>query len=71
MERNNVEGFNETLERIIEFNNKYPGQHISPDNAMESFERRAENQAIAETIGGQFDKKSIPEALQMLRYGRE
>jgi hypothetical protein len=71
MERDNVEGFNETLERIIEFNNKYPGQHISPDNAMESFERRAENQAIAETIGGQFDKKSIPEALQMLRYGRE
>ena len=71
MERDNVDGFTETLERIREFSQRYPNHRIEPKDILESFDRRGENQAIAEAIGGQFEKKSIPQALQMLRYGRE
>jgi len=71
MERDNKDGFNETLEKIREFSRKYPNQRIEPDDIVKSFERRAENQAKAEAIGGQFDNKSLPDALQMLRYGRQ
>jgi hypothetical protein len=71
LERDNTDGFNETLERIMEFNSKYPDQFIGPETITDSFERRAEGQAMAEAIGGRFDKKSTPKALEMLRYGRE
>jgi hypothetical protein len=71
LERDSTDGFNETLEKIREFNSKYPNFAIEPDTVTDSFERRAETQARAEAMGGQFDKKSTPEALQMLRYGRE
>jgi len=71
LERDNADGFNETLQKITEFSIKYPNHAITPENIQESFERRAKGQAEAEVIGGQFDKKAVPEALQMLRYGRE
>jgi hypothetical protein len=71
LERDNTDGFNETLERIMEFNSKYPNHFIGPETITDSFERRAEGQAMAEAIGGRFDKKSTPKALEMLRYGRE
>ena len=70
LERDSVEGFNETLEKITEFSIKYPSHAITPENIQESFQRRAEGQAQAEAIGVQVDKKAIPEALEMLRYGR-
>ena len=71
LERDSTDGFNETMERIMEFNSKYPDQFIGPETITDSFERRAEGQAMAEAIGGRFDKKSTPKALEMLRYGRE
>jgi hypothetical protein len=71
LERDSTDGFNETLERIMEFNSKYPNYAIDDTTISDSFERRAEGQATAEAIGGQFDKRFTPEALQMLRYGRE
>jgi hypothetical protein len=71
MERGSSEGLSETREKIREFNLKYPRHRIEPEDIEESFERRRKNQAQAEAIGGQFDKKSVPDALQMLRYGRE
>ena len=70
LERDNTEGFNETLEKVIEFSLKYPEHEITPENIQESFDRRAEGQAEAEAIGVQVDKKSLPKALEMLRYGR-
>jgi hypothetical protein len=70
LERDNAEGFNETLEKAIEFSTKYPSHAITIENIQESFQRRAKGQAEAEAIGVQVDKKSIPQALEMLRYGR-
>jgi hypothetical protein len=70
LERDNPEGFNETLEKAIEFSTKYPSHAITIENIQESFQRRAKGQAEAEAIGVQVDKKSIPQALEMLRYGR-
>jgi hypothetical protein len=71
LERNNPEGFDETVQRAIEFSLKYPSFGIDSKQTQESFERRGENQAAAEALGAQLDKKSLPETLQMLRYGRE
>jgi hypothetical protein len=71
LERNNPEGFDETVQRAIEFSLKYPSFGIDSKQIQESFERRGENQAAAEALGAQLDKKSLPETLQMLRYGRE
>jgi hypothetical protein len=70
LERDNPEGFNETLEKAIEFSTKYPSHAITVENIQESFQRRAKGQAEAEAIGVQVDKKAIPQALEMLRYGR-
>ena len=71
LERSNSEGFNETMKKAMKFSAKYPAFMITPEQIIESFERRTENQAIAEALGAQLDKKSLPETLQMLRYGRE
>jgi hypothetical protein len=71
LERDSEDGFSETLEKIREFSEKHPNHRIEPEDILDSFARRSDNQALAEAIGVQVDKKSIPEALQMLRYGRE
>jgi hypothetical protein len=70
LERNNSEGFNEILEKAIEFSIKHPNYAITPEKIQESFQLRAEGQAQAEAIGVQVDKAGIPKALEMKRYGR-
>jgi len=71
MERNNFDTFNDVLEEANEFSAKYPLFAIDAKAIQESFDQRAEDQAQANNIGARVSKKFIPEALQMMRYGRE
>jgi hypothetical protein len=71
MERNDTETFNEILQQAMEFSAKHPMVGITPETIQDSFERRIKGQAEADAIGGKFDKRMLPEMLQMMRYGRD
>jgi hypothetical protein len=75
MERDSYEGYEDVMERINEFNAKvantnYAGFAIDGKTIQESFSTREEGMAQAENIGARVSKEFIPEALQMMRYGR-
>ena len=58
------------MDKIEKFSLKYPSHAITQENIQESFDRRKKAQDEAEAFGVQVDKKSIPKALEMKRYGR-
>jgi hypothetical protein len=59
-----------TLEKIAEFNQKYPEKAIKPKDILKSIRGRYERRALAESMGGMtFDKKLIGRLSAMGAYG--
>jgi hypothetical protein len=54
----------------MKFSVKHPNIAITPEVIQDSFERRTKGAAEADAIGGKFDKRMLPEVLQMMRYGK-
>jgi hypothetical protein len=71
LERGNTEAYAEVIERVNEFNQKYPENRIEGDDILASFKRRTQNQMEAEMFGAQIQKKIRPRVSKMLEYGRE
>jgi hypothetical protein len=70
LERGNSDNFNEILQEAMKFSIKHPNVAITPEVIQDSFERRTKGAAEADAIGGKFDKRMLPEVLQMMRYGK-
>jgi hypothetical protein len=70
LERGNSDNFNEILQEAMKFSVKHPNIAITPEVIQDSFERRTKGAAEADAIGGKFDKRMLPEVLQMMRYGK-
>jgi hypothetical protein len=70
LERGNSDNFNEILQEAMKFSVRHPNIAITPEVIQDSFERRTKGAAEADAIGGKFDKRMLPEVLQMMRYGK-
>jgi len=71
LERGNVDGYEDTIEKVQKFNQKYPEYRIEPKTVVDSFKRRAKSQTEAEVFGAQIQKKLRPRVSPMLEYGRD
>jgi len=71
MERSNPETFSEALEEATKFSRKHPGYAITFDTIKDSFKKRAEQSAIANSMGARIPKPLRPELMDMPEYGRE
>ena len=59
-----------TLEKIAEFNQRYPEKAIKPKDIIKSIKGRYERRALAESMGGMtFDKKLIGRLSEFGSYG--
>jgi hypothetical protein len=59
-----------TLEKIAEFNQRYPEKAIKPKDILKSIKGRYERRALAESMGGMtFDKKLIGRLSEFGSYG--
>ena len=59
-----------TLEKIAEFNQRYPEKAIKPKDIMKSIKGRYKRRALAESMGGMtFDKKLIGRLSEFGSYG--
>ena len=71
MERGNTDAYAGTIENIQKFNQKYPEYAVEPQDVVDSFKRRGQNQMEADVFGAQVQKKLRPRVSPMLEYGRE
>ena len=71
MERENPDTFNELLEEAVEFSIQHPGYAITAKKIRDSFEKRAEDSAIANRFGARIPKPLRPELMDMPEYGQE
>jgi len=71
MERGNTDAYADTIENIQKFNQKYPEYAVEPQDVIDSFKRRGQNQMEADVFGAQVQKKLRPRVSPMLEYGRE
>jgi hypothetical protein len=59
-----------TIEKIAEFNKRYPEKAIKPKDILKSIKGRYERRALAESMGGMtFDKKLIGRLSEFGSYG--
>jgi hypothetical protein len=59
-----------TIEKIAEFNQRYPEKAIKPKDILKSIKGRYERRALAESMGGMtFDKKLIGRLSEFGSYG--
>jgi hypothetical protein len=67
MERDNPDGYETAMERALEFNSKRkdPKMLITPKKIRESFKKRAQLKAEAETLGAKYDKRLRSELMDM------
>jgi len=67
MERDNPDGYEAAMERALEFNSKRkdPKMLITPKKIRESFKKRAQLKAEAETLGAKYDKRLRSELMDM------
>jgi len=71
MERDNPETFSEILQKANEFSRKHPGYAITFETIKDSFKKRAEQSAIANTMGARIPKPLRSELGGMTEYGQE
>lgn len=66
-----TEGFEAAYGKSLEFSAKYPTYEITDKNIADSFNKRMNEQLIANEVGARVDMKDLPIVLPMLKYGRE
>ena len=69
--RGDAEGFEAAYGKSLEFSAKYPTYEITDENIADSFDKRMNEQLIANEVGARVDMKDLPIVLPMLKYGRE
>jgi len=71
MDREAPESFETALDKVREFNIKYPDKKISPKDIKDSFDARAKHKAEVEAIGANVEKKLRGRLEPMLEYGQK